>query len=141
MLTWLQHNETLLWWLGIGSTVTFFGTLLAIPLLLARIPEDYCVRSPTEQSPLRASNPALAILLRLLKNLAGVLFIVTGIAMLLLPGQGLLTILAGLFLIDFPGKRRFELALVRRKPVLRAINWIRRTSGHADLSISPKETS
>jgi len=38
--------------------------------------------------------------------------------MLLLPGQGLLTILIGLLLLDFPGKRALELRLLRR-PALR----------------------
>lgn len=50
----------------------------------------------------------------ILKNVFGVIFIIAGIAMLFLPGQGVLTIVLGLALINFPGKR----------------NVIRRTLGH-----------
>ena len=45
--------------------------------------------------------------------------------MLFLPGQGLLTMLMGIVLMDFPGKFRLERHLVSRPPVFAAINWIR----------------
>jgi hypothetical protein len=46
--------------------------------------------------------------------------------MLLLPGQGVLTILIGIVLLDFPGKYRLERWAVRHRPVYRSINWLRR---------------
>ncbi|HYG08570.1 MAG TPA: hypothetical protein VD835_01220, partial [Pyrinomonadaceae bacterium] len=52
--------------------------------------------------------------------LFGVLMSLPGV-----PGQGVLTILMGVMLLDFPGKRRLELKLVSRPNVLRAINRIR----------------
>jgi hypothetical protein len=58
-------------------------------------------------------------------NAAGSLFIVAGIAMLVLPGQGVITIVVGLLLIDFPGKFRLERWLARRRPLMRGITWIR----------------
>ena len=39
------------------------------------------------------------------RNLYGSLLILAGIVMLFLPGQGILTILFGFLLLDFPGKR------------------------------------
>jgi hypothetical protein len=57
--------------------------------------------------------------LRLGKNLLGLVFVLAGLAMLVLPGQGLLTLLIGLLLLDFPGKRAIERRLVAR-PTLRA---------------------
>ena len=65
----------------------------------------------------------------ILKNTVGALLLVVGIAMLVLPGQGILTILMGLMLSDVPGKRRLELWLVKRPPVLRALNWMREKGG------------
>jgi hypothetical protein len=41
------------------------------------------------------------------------------------PGQGILTILIGVMLLDFPGKRRLERWLVRRPAVFKGINRIR----------------
>jgi len=47
------------------------------------------------------------------------------LAMLVLPGQGLLTMFISLMLLDFPGKRRLEQSIVRRPIILRSINWLR----------------
>ncbi|MFB3064894.1 MAG: PGPGW domain-containing protein [Planctomycetota bacterium] len=57
------------------------------------------------------------------KNLLAVVLVVAGVAMLFLPGQGILTILVGLGLLSVPGKRKLELWIVRRPAVLRAIQW------------------
>ena len=61
------------------------------------------------------------------KNLLGAVLVLLGIVMSLpgVPGQGVLTILLGVMLLDFPGKRALELKLVSRPQVLRAINGIR----------------
>jgi hypothetical protein len=67
------------------------------------------------------------------KNLLGYLLIAAGIAMLVLPGQGVLTILLGFILVDLPGKYRFERWLVTRPLVLRSINRLRRRAGRDPL--------
>jgi UPF0716 family protein affecting phage T7 exclusion len=64
-----------------------------------------------------------------LKNLIGAVLLVGGIAMLVLPGQGLLTMLLGLSLINFPGKFWLERKLIQRRAVHRSVNWIRRKGG------------
>ncbi|WP_447980744.1 hypothetical protein [Candidatus Nitrospira bockiana] len=46
--------------------------------------------------------------------------------MLVLPGQGVLAILVGLTLLDFPGKRQLQSRLVRQRKVLESLNGIRR---------------
>jgi hypothetical protein len=43
-----------------------------------------------------------------------------------LPGQGILTMLAGIALIDFPGRHRVVQWMVAREPVMKALNWVRR---------------
>ena len=48
--------------------------------------------------------PVLRPLLLIAKNLLGFVLIVAGIAMLVLPGQGLLTIVVGVVLMNFPGR-------------------------------------
>lgn len=59
------------------------------------------------------------------KILGGILLLLAGIMMLILPGQGLITMLVGLSLIPFPGKRWLELFLLSRKAVRSSLNWIR----------------
>ena len=48
--------------------------------------------------------------------------------MLVLPGQGLLTILLGLIFSDYPGKYKLEKKLITIKPIYRYINWVRKKS-------------
>jgi hypothetical protein len=69
------------------------------------------------------------------KNLLGYIFVVAGIFMLVLPGQGLLTIFVGIMFLNFRGKYELERWIVSRAPVLRSINWIRRRAGRAPLVI------
>lgn len=123
MLTWIAEHEALVWSLTAVSALMFVGTLIAIPVLIARLPADYFVRRPVRDWPTR--HPAVHILLVAIKNLLGIVLLVAGLAMLVLPGQGMLTILAGIMLLDFPGKRRLEGWFIRRRPILTAANWIR----------------
>ena len=49
--------------------------------------------------------------------------------MLILPGQGLLTMMVGLVLSDYPGKKAFEKKIIASEPILKTINWSRKKSG------------
>ena len=47
-----------------------------------------------------------------LRNAVGLVLVTAGLAMLVLPGQGIITLLVGIILMDFPGKHRLvELCL------------------------------
>ena len=78
-------------------------------------------------------NPLARAILAIAKNALGYVLILTGIAMLVLPGQGILAILAGIALVDFPGKQRLERWIVSRPAVLRSANWLRRRMGRRPL--------
>jgi UPF0716 family protein affecting phage T7 exclusion len=91
-------------------------TIVLLPVVVVRLPADHFVADRRQRL---ARRGVAGWCLRGLKNLLGAVFVLAGIAMLLLPGQGLLTILIGLLLLDFPGKRALELRLLRR-PALRA---------------------
>jgi len=134
---WILSHRLVVGWLAVASAVMFVATLAVIPLLIARLPKDYFLRSRTEL--LRtSSHPALRVLFWITKNVLGAVLVLLGIAMLVLPGQGLLTILLGLVLLDFPGKRALELRLVRRPRVLATLNWLRRKAGRAPLEVDPR---
>jgi hypothetical protein len=68
------------------------------------------------------------------RNLLGGLFVLAGIAMLLTPGQGILSIIVGLGMMDFPGKRAVLVRVARQKRVLRAVNRLRRRFGRKPLA-------
>lgn len=121
------------------SFVVFVGGLLALPWLVVRIPADYFrgERRPVPKSRRtgRPRHPVVVWSARIGKNVAGGTLILAGVAMLVLPGQGVLTILAGVVLTDMPGKRRLERAIVRRSVVLRPLNALRRRQGVEPLRV------
>ena len=133
MLDWIQHHDALLWWLAAGSAVMFFGSLIAMPILVARIPADYFARDVRPTSRWSNYHPMLRVVLRVLKNLLGVVLVLAGLAMLVMPGQGLLTMLVGLLLLEVPGKFRFEKWLISRPRIIRSINWLRVKAGRGPL--------
>ena len=98
------------------------ASMIAIPVLIARMPSDYFTAS---YQPLTHRHP-LGWVLWCLRNLIALVLLVAGIIMLVLPGQGLLTILIAIMTSTFPGKYRLERAIMRRPGVYRAANWIRR---------------
>jgi len=124
MIDWVQAHQNWMWWLVVVSAFTFVVSLLAVPWLLVRIPPRYFM-STKHDHPWGDKHPVVHVLLLIAKNLLGVVLIALGALMLLLPGQGILTILAGLVLLDFPGKHRVLLWTVSRPAVLKSINWLR----------------
>jgi len=133
MLAWVQDHELLVWWLAVSSAVVCIATLVAVPLLLVRIPHDYYARGNDPAKVAMKSNRLARVILVIAKNALGYVLIVAGIAMLVLPGQGMLAILAGIALLDFPGKQRLEQRLVSRPAVLRSVNWLRGRMGRPPL--------
>lgn len=134
MQAWVQQHEGLVWWMGSLSLIFFLGSLLLLPWVVARIPRDYFVR-PGRPLLRGRGRPVWRALGLALKNLLGVVFVLAGIAMLILPGQGILCIFVGLTLIDFPGKFRAECWLVTRRPIARALQWMRRHRGRPPLKL------
>ncbi len=117
------------------SVVGFVGSLIAIPFILVRLPPHYF----DERHPrawLENHHPVLRLIGHLLKNLVGAVFVAAGFAMLFLPGQGILTMLIGVSLLDFPGKRRLERKLVGQPSVLRTINGMREKFGRPPLTVA-----
>jgi len=123
MIDWIDSHR-LVFWGTVVSIVTLVATILLLPPYVARLPADYFVSTRPHRPPRR--HPVLAATLRVLRNMLGAVLVAGGVMMLVLPGQGLLTILVGLTCLEFPGKFRLERALVRRGPLLRMLNWVRR---------------
>lgn len=111
-------------WLAALSVAMFLFTLLLVPILVARIPEDYFCHPNRVVAPVR--HPLLRIIVSALKNLLGALLVLSGLIMLVTPGQGLLTLLLGLMVMNYPGKYQLERWLIRRLHLLPALNWLRK---------------
>jgi hypothetical protein len=121
--------------LVIVSIAGFVGSLIAIPLILVRLPPHYF----DERHPrtwMENHHPALRMIGHVLKNAIGVILLIAGLAMLVLPGQGILTMLIGISLIDFPGKRQLERKLIGQPAVLHTINKVREKFGRPPLTVA-----
>jgi hypothetical protein len=132
---WLNAHQTLLWILGAVSIVTFVGSLIAVPILVVRMPSDYFLTRERSAESWVGQHPRQARTVVIVKNVFGGLLILAGIAMLVLPGQGVITMLIGISLMNFPGKRRLELRVIRIPAVLAAINWMRAKRGRPPLRL------
>jgi hypothetical protein len=112
-------HESAFIWVSCISAVMFVGSLLLVPWLVARAPADFFVR---EEQPKRHGAKLLYAILR---NLLGVVLLVAGVLMLVLPGQGLLVVLLGVSLLDVPGKHELVRRMAKKKPVWRALAYLR----------------
>ncbi|MDD2468611.1 MAG: PGPGW domain-containing protein [Desulfobulbus sp.] len=122
--------------LGLFSFVTFVGSLIVVPWLIGRMPKDYFIAHWHQLESSRKAHPALGLIMLILRNVFGVLLLVAGFAMLFLPGQGLLTMLIGLCLMDFPGKRHLMGIIVGKSSVQRGLNWMRRKRGKEEFAFT-----
>ncbi|MDA9341221.1 hypothetical protein N9R25_04375 [Gammaproteobacteria bacterium] len=122
---WLAEHPTLLMGLGITSIFIFILSLVGVSWFVALIPEDYFTGASRRSSKFKENAPLLSFLLLIAKNLLGFCLILGGFLMIVLPGQGLLTIITGLFLINYPGKFQLEQKIVTIPAVFKALNWIR----------------
>jgi hypothetical protein len=136
-VTTLHKSHRLLWAIGVFSAISFVGSLIAIPIVVARLPVDHFV-APHEAADWVASSVARRLWL-VLKNLLGILLIAGGLMMLVLPGQGVLTVLLGIAVMDLPGKWKAMRALARRPEVMKALNWMRERA-HKPPLIPPPHT-
>lgn len=122
--------------LTVLSIVFFVGSLIAIPFILVRLPTDFFdIRVPRPW--MEDHHPVLRVMGHLVKNLVGAIFLFAGFLMLFLPGQGILTMLIGISMLDFPGKRNVEAKLIGQPAVLHAINGMREKFGKPPLIIAP----
>jgi hypothetical protein len=113
-----------LWW-GVGISIGLaVGTLVLAAVVVVTWPPW---RFKEVQPPGSPTNPVVRVLAAIVKNAAGLLLLLLGAVMALpgIPGQGVLTMIIGLTLLDFPGKRGLEGRIVRQPWVLQAINRLR----------------
>lgn len=120
---------------GVGIFIITFSVSLAIvSVIVVKIPAEY-FKEDYPRTILPNHHPAIRYLVIVGKNLLGLVLVALGIVMSLpgVPGQGILTILLGIMLLDFPGKQSLEHKLVSRPQVLKTINKLRQRFGKPEL--------
>ena len=119
--------------LGVFLSASAGGLALA-SVLLVRLPANYFADSHPRELWVNR-HPVLRWTGLVAKNVLGVFVVAVGIMLSMpgVPGPGFLTILIGVSLLDFPGKRCLERRLIGRSRVLAAINRLRQRYGRLPL--------
>jgi len=123
-------------WVGIGiSALLAVGSVVLVVLVVINWRADHFKHWPPGTAPPAEPEHPLATAA---KNVAGVVLVLLGLVMALpgIPGQGILTMIVGITLIDFPGKRGLERRLIGRPRVLHTINRLRARFGRAPLEMT-----
>ncbi len=136
----LASTEILLWGIAVYVVATLAALAVGLRLLLA-LPPTYLAIDDMRSG---ASGPTWrTIVARIPRNVAGFILIAVGVLLSLpgIPGQGLLTILVGVMLLDFPGRRRIERRILGRRTVLVRINRLRARFGRPPIIAPPSGTN
>lgn len=114
--------------------ITFSFNLAIVSIILVKIPPTYFQQDYSREF-WKERSPAIRLMGVILKNALGVLLVAIGIVLSLpgVPGQGILTILLGIMLLDFPGRRKLEVKILSRPKVFRTINKLRHRFGKPPL--------
>ena len=137
IISWSSMNSDLLFLLGSLSIFILMISVFMMVLIISFLPEDYFKSENRNliSSVQNSRYPLLKLLVLITKNFFGVLLFLSGILMLVLPGQGILTIITGLVFMDYPGKYAFERKLLKQKGVINSINWIRSRQSKPPLKV------
>ena len=104
-------------WVGvsIASIAMSIAGVAAVPWMVCRMPADWFSRAPQHWTERLRAAPVATVA----RNALGLALVLLGIALLFLPGQGVLTIMLGVVLTDLP-LRDHGLRWVASRPRLAA---------------------
>jgi hypothetical protein len=129
VIDWLTERQELIRQIGNVSLIVIVITVVALPAIVKYLPVDYFVSERREPAWREKRYPLFWRMITLAKNLLGLILILFGIAMLLLPGQGAVTILIGLAISNFPGKYALERRIASQPAVGATLNKLRELTG------------
>ena len=124
-------------WLGLISLLMAAVSVVVVPVIIIYLPSGY-LKEKEDENPSHISSYRRVPYLVVKNGLGGILAI-AGVAMLILPGQGLITLAIGLGLMNFPGKRHLIHRLLGQPKMLNTINRLRKRAHRPPLE-APEET-
>jgi hypothetical protein len=132
---WFVQHPWIVWLMMGLSLLTVLASFVIVPWVIVRMPADHFAHVRPTRTARETLRPGARIAALLVKNILGFVLLLAGIilALPLVPGAGILTILLGLALLDLPGKRRLERWIVARPAVFAALNKLRVKHGRPPL--------
>lgn len=115
-----KENLVIISILNIG---VFLGFIAAIIFVFSKLPKNYWICSQVDQES--------SLKMKVLRNILAFPVAILGALMLLLPGQGLLTLLLALMLADFELKQELMAKIIAKKKIRESLDYIRRKMGRS----------
>jgi hypothetical protein len=130
MIDWIVRHHIILLQMAAAAGLTILVFVLLLRWAFVHMRPDFFTRRKTAQSggPLRT-------LLLVGKNVTGAMLMIGGLVLLFLPGPGVIAILIGAVLMNFPGKHRLIVRVLSRPAVSERINRWRCRAGKPRLLI------
>ena len=122
---WLMSYSSILIGLGTLSISILIFSIMAMGWFIAQIPEDYFIHDKRQGNHWNKYSSKARIAIVIFKNIFGGIMLIGGLFLLILPGQGLLTMIIGLLLIDYPGKFKLEQKIISIPSIFKGLNWFR----------------
>ena len=101
------------------SILMLIVSIIGVGWFISQIPEDYFIHEKRQSDNWKKYSPETRIVIIVAKNILGVTMLISGLLLLILPGQGVLTMIIGLLLIDYPGKFKLEQKIISIPSVFR----------------------
>tara|TARA_B100000767_G_C19751781_1_gene531146 strand:+ start:1821 stop:2261 length:441 start_codon:yes stop_codon:yes gene_type:complete len=133
ILGWLESYSSILISLGGLSILILLLSIVGMGWFIAQIPEDYFIHDKRQAKQWNKYSSEAKIAIMISKNILGGIMIIGGLFLLILPGQGLLTMIIGLLLIDYPGKFKLEQKIISIPSIFKSLNWFRAKAKKSNL--------
>ena len=115
------------------SILMLIVSIIGVGWFISQIPEDYFIHEKRQSDNWKKYSPETRIVIIVAKNILGVTMLISGLLLLILPGQGVLTMIIGLLLIDYPGKFKLEQKILAIPSIFKTLNWFRAKSNKSHL--------
>ena len=130
---WLMNYSSILISLGGISILILIFSIIGLGWFISQIPEDYFIHEKRQSDNWQKYSSEARMLIIVAKNILGLAMLISGLLLLILPGQGVLTMIIGLLLIDYPGKFKLEQKIIAIPSVFMGLNWFRAKSKKSQL--------
>jgi archaellum biogenesis protein FlaJ (TadC family) len=128
MTEWLASYSSILIGIGSLSILILIFSIIGLGWFISQIPEDYFIHENRQADNWDKYSSETKVVIVIIKNVIGIVMLISGLLLLILPGQGILTMIIGILLIDYPGKFKLEQKIIAIPSVFRSLNWFRAKS-------------
>lgn len=123
VIPWINQHAFLLSIVGMVSLLLLLVSVVGAPWAIARLPSDYLLKPRTHRPGPRY------LIVAFIRSLLGFALIATGLVMLVTPGPGLVLLIVGISVSEFPGKHHLLLYVATQPRVFQSLNWMRNRHG------------